>query len=71
MRCWTLWFTLLAAVPALGAPVPELYQQSYAAEARGQPTEALAALEAMPPVEHSAYVWRLRRAWKRIPETGV
>lgn len=42
---------------------PAVWRQSYALEAQGNARGALEALEALPAVERSGYVFALRRAW--------
>jgi tetratricopeptide (TPR) repeat protein len=54
--CW-----LLAARAHAGAP--QLFQQSYDAEAAGRFADAVAALDQLPPAERDAYVAELRRGW--------
>ncbi|MDP1822586.1 MAG: tetratricopeptide repeat protein [Archangium sp.] len=62
LRRSILLFLLVLAVPSLAQTVPELYRQSYALEARGDPAGALKAMEAVV-ARTPDYVATLRRAW--------
>lgn len=58
------------------AGIPESYQASYDAEARGDVGGALVFLEALPTAEKARYVFLLRRAWLlytsgRYPDAAV
>ena len=64
---WFLILVLLVGTLAFGAPVhadaPQIWQRSYALEARGEHAAALAALNELPAEVRTGYLFLVRRAW--------
>ena len=64
---WLLIFVLLVGALAFGAPVradaPQIWQRSYALEARGENAASLAALNELPEADKMGYLFQVRRAW--------
>ena len=64
---WFLILVLLVGALAFGAPVradaPQVWQRSYALEARGEHAAALAALNELPAKVRTGYLFLVRRAW--------
>lgn len=56
-------FASMALVAQPRVDVSAKYQESYDAEAQGDPQGALAALRGMPLTEQSSYVFKLRQGW--------
>lgn len=63
MRTVTLVVFLALSSTALAQPVPELYRQSYALEAKGDTAGALKAMEAVVAAGVTDYTATLRRGW--------
>ena len=66
MKCASVFLfvvSLSSLAHARATDTPELFQQSYDAEAAGKLAEAIGALDQLPPAEHDAYVPELRRGW--------
>jgi len=64
---WLLIVVLLVSALAFGAPVradaPQVWQRSYALEARGEHAASLAALNELPEEAKTGYLFLVRRAW--------